>query len=117
MSSNDTANMSWSTKASRSAGSNCSKTTNSANPTESTTSTSCSKSRPLSEPTIGSKTCDVINTSNQTQRTRNAFRLIRATTVVSQPPKLSISSASIQLSRSHTSYTTSSTSFSDPNMR
>ena len=45
------------------------------------------------------------------------FRDTRATTVVSQPPKFSISLASERLSRSHASWTASSASLSEPSIR
>ena len=59
MSSKGTANMSCSTKASRSAGASVSSTTSSASPTESASSASCSGSMPSSGLTIGSGTCAV----------------------------------------------------------
>ena len=50
-------------------------------------------------------------------RERSMLRLTRATTVVSQPPRFSISSASERLRRSHASCTASSASLSEPSIR
>jgi hypothetical protein len=45
------------------------------------------------------------------------FRLTRATTVVSQPARLSTASTSVRLSRSQVSWTASSASVDDPSIR
>jgi hypothetical protein len=45
------------------------------------------------------------------------FRQIRATTVVSHPSRLSISSATVRCSRSHASWTASSASLREPRVR
>ena len=55
--------------------------------------------------------------SRRELRDRSMSRLIRPTTVVSQPPRLVISVASLRLSRSHASCTASSASAADPSTR
>jgi hypothetical protein len=45
------------------------------------------------------------------------FSDTRATTVVSQPPRFSIPSESVRLSRTHASWTASSASLTDPSIR
>jgi hypothetical protein len=45
------------------------------------------------------------------------FSEMRATTVVSQPPRFSTSRVSVRLRRSHASWTASSASLSDPSIR
>ena len=117
ISSNGTANMSCRTNASRSAGVSVSSTTSSARPTESASSASCSGSVPSSRSTIGSGMCTSSGSSRRVRRERSMFRHTRATTVVSQPPRFSIASASARLSRSQASWTASSASLSEPSIR
>ena len=50
-------------------------------------------------------------------RERSVFSEIRATTVVSQPPRFSMASASLRLSRSQVSCTASSASLTEPSIR
>jgi len=107
--------MSCSTKAMRSAGASFCSTTSSASPTESAISISCSGSTP---PTmIGSASCASSGSSRRALRERSMSRQMRATTVVSQPPGLAISSLSARLKRSQVSCTASSASLSEPSMR
>ena len=84
ISSKGTANMSCSTKASRSAGVSLSSITSSARPTESANSASCSGSVPLRclQPARAGAARDC---SRRDVRERNMSRQTRATTVVSQP--------------------------------
>ena len=84
--------MSCRTNASRSAGDSCSRTTSSASPTESASSASCSGSPPSMRSTTGSgRRSSSSGSSRRALRARNMFRQTRATTVVSQPPRFSIS--------------------------
>ena len=117
ISSKGTANMSCRTKASRSAGDSCSRTTRSARPTESASSASCSGWPPSMRSTTGSGRRSSSGSSPRVLRARSMFRHTRATTVVSQPPRFSISSASLRLSRTQASCTASSASLSEPSMR
>jgi hypothetical protein len=55
--------------------------------------------------------------SRRRLRDRSMFKQIRATIVVSQPPKLSIPSPPERLTRSHASWTASSASVSEPSIR
>ena len=103
------ANMSCSTNASRSAGSSVSSTTSSARPTESASSASCSGSMPALL-AIGSGTSSSSGSSRRALRERSMSRHTRATTVVSQPPRLSTPLVSARLSRSQASCTASSAS-------
>ena len=105
--------MSWSTNASRSAGGMVSSTTSRASPTESASSASFSGSTPSGRSRIGSGRC----VSCLTLRERSVFREMRATTVVSQPPRFSTWLASVRLSRSQASCTASSASLSEPSIR
>ncbi|NYJ14369.1 hypothetical protein GGI64_005461 [Rhizobium leguminosarum] len=50
-------------------------------------------------------------------RARSMSRQMRATTVVSQPPRLPMSVVSARLSRSQASWTASSASLREPSMR
>ena len=117
ISSKGTANMSCSTNASRSAGASVSSTTSRASPTESARTACCSGSAALSELTIGSGTSASNGSSGRVLRERSLFRQTRAVTVVSQPPRFSISVASERSSRSQVSCTASSASLSDPSIR
>ena len=114
MSSNGTSNMSCSTKAIRSAGASACSTTSSASPTESAISASWMVT---SGPAAGSGTCGPIGSSRRDLRERSMSRHTRATTVVSQPPRLPIPFASDRLSRIHASCTASSASLSEPSIR
>ena len=58
-----------------------------------------------------------IGSSRRDLRARSASRQMRATTVVSQPPRLSIAASSERASRSHASCTASSASGVEPSMR
>jgi len=117
MSSNGTENMSCNTKASRSGGESVSSTTSSASPTESDRSASCSGSVPSAGSMMGSGTRTSNGCSRRVLRERSMFSDTRATTVVSHPPRFSISSVSERLSRSHASWTASSASLSEPSIR
>jgi hypothetical protein len=109
--------MSCSTNASRSAGARVSRTTSSARPTESASSASCSGSVPLARLTIGSGMCTPSSSSLRDLRERSMSRHTRATTVVSQLPRLSTSLLLERLSRSQDSCTVSSASLSEPSIR
>ena len=65
---------------------------------------------------IGSGSRSSSSSSPRTRRARSMFKQIRATTVVSHASRLSRSPV-LQLSRSHASWTASSASSTDPNMR
>ncbi len=103
MSVNGTANMSWSTNASRSAGESVSSTTSSARPTESASSASCSGSVPSAGSMIGSGMYGPNASSRRDDRARSMFSDTRATTVVSHAPRFSTALASVRLSLSHAS--------------
>ena len=109
--------MSWSTKASRSAGVSVSSTTRRARPTESASSVSCSGSIAATPLTSGSGTCTSNGSSRREVRERSMFRHTRATTVVSHPPRFSMLSLSARLSRSHVCCTASSASLIEPSIR
>jgi hypothetical protein len=117
ISSNGTPNMSCRTKARRSAGERVSRTTSRAIPTESANSAWWAGS--LSSPVlrIGSGSDVPTSSSRRDRRTRSMSRHTRATTVVSQPPRLATASASERLRRSHASWTASSASLSEPSIR
>lgn len=117
ISSNGTANMSCSTKASRSAGDSVCKTTSRASPTESASSASCSGSAPTVLLTTGSGTWTPSGSSRRVSRERSTFRQTRATTVVSQPPRFSTAAESERFSRTHASCTASSASLNEPRIR
>jgi hypothetical protein len=117
ISSKATANMSCSTKASRSAGDSVASTTSNANPTESASTASWSGSTPSMGSRIGSGTCTSHGSSPRTRRERNMLSDTRPTTVVSHPARFSISPASVRLSRSQASWTASSASVSEPSIR
>ena len=120
ISSNGTANMSCRTNARRSAGGSVSSTTSSARPTESASSASCSGSMPAALETIGSgmRTWSGSSVSSRRDsRGRSMSRHTRAVTVVSQPARFSITSASERCRRSHASWTASSASLSEPSIR
>jgi hypothetical protein len=55
--------------------------------------------------------------SRRVRLARSTSRQTRPTTVVSQPPRLSIAALSLRLSRSQASWTASSLSSSVPSMR
>ena len=103
ISSNGIANMSWSTKARRSAGVNRSRTTSSASPTESASSASCSGLLSRVPVATGSGASGVNGSSRRDVRDRSMSRHTRATTVVSHPPRLSMPVVPARLSRSHAS--------------
>ncbi len=88
-----------------------------ARPTESASSVSCSGSVPSARSTIGSGMRTSIGSSRRDLRDLSMLRDTRPTTVVSQPPRFSISSASERLSRIQVSWTASSASLSEPSMR
>ena len=67
--------------------------------------------------TIGSGRCTPKDSSRRDRRERSMFSDTRATTVVSQPPRFSISRLSERLSRSQASCTASSASLSEPSIR
>ena len=95
ISSNGTANMSWSTNASRSAGVSVSRTTCNAIPTASASNASCSGSIPAAGLSmIGSGRRPSSGCSPRVRRDRSRFRQILATTTVSHRSRLSICSAS-----------------------
>src|ERR1043166_8300917 len=104
--------MSCRTKESRSAGVNVWRTTRSASPTDSAISASCSGSPSVST-TIGSGS----ESLGSSRRARSTSRQTRPTTVVSQPRRFSIASASERVRRSHASWTASSASLADPSIR
>ena len=113
----DTANMSWSTKATRSAGARVSSTTSSARPTESASTASCAGS-----PRVGHRLTSVghVRVERVLARAvldRSMSRHTRATTVVSHPPRLPMSLVSERLRRNHVSCTASSASVRDPSIR
>ena len=103
------------TKASRSAGASLSSTTNSASPTESARSVSCSGLVPPLLFAIGSGARVSRATSRRDVRERNMSRQTRATTVFSHPPRFSMP-ASDRLSFSQASWTASSASVSEPSI-
>ena len=114
ISSNGTANRSCSTNASRSLGPSDSRTTSSASPTESASATSssgrgCRRPSPRRDLVVGA--------SGRAWRERRTSRLIRPTTVVSQPSRLPMVAASWRDSRSQASWTTSSASACEPSTR
>ena len=117
ISSKGTANMSWSTKASRSAGLSASNTTSRASPTESANSAACSGSVPSGGPTTGSGRWVSSGCWWRVVRERSRLSATRATIVVSQPPKFSTALVSARLTRSHASWTASSASDNDPSIR
>ena len=114
---NGTANMSCSTKASRSAGASVSSTTSMACPTESASIVSCSGAAPSPPVAAGSAWCSPSGSSRREERDRSMSRHTRATTVVSQPARFCTASASDRLSRSHASCTASSASLAEPSIR
>ena len=67
--------------------------------------------------TIGSGMWAPSGSSRRVLRARSMFSETRATTVVSQARRFSMSPASVRLSRSHASCTASSASLSEPSMR
>ena len=91
ISSNGMANMSCSTNASRSAGASVSSTTSSASPTESARSASCSGSVPSAAIDDRLGHVHVHRLLAPRLRERSMFRHTRATTVVSQPRRFSMS--------------------------
>jgi len=95
--------MSCSTNATRSAGASVSSTTSKATPTESASSNSRSGPRWVSAPATNSETWRSAVSSRRALRVRNMSRQTRATTVVSQPPRLSTAPLSDRLSRSQAS--------------
>jgi hypothetical protein len=115
ISSNGRSNTSCSTNATRSAGESVSRTTSNAIPTESASNASCSGSLLVSA--IGSTTSASRASSRRERRERKMSRQIRATTVVSQPPRLATSLVLELFSRSHVSCTASSASLVEPSMR
>ena len=117
ISSKGTANMSCSTKASRSAGASVSSTTSRASPTESARSASSSGPAAPSRLTMGSGTSAPTGSSRRRPRERSWLRHTRPTTVVSQPPRFSTSLVSARLSLSQVSCTASSAAAADPSMR
>ena len=94
-----------------------SSTTSSASPTESASTASCSGSIPGSGVTIGSGTRTSSGSSRRVRRVRSMFSDTRATTVVSQPGRLSTSPVSARLNRCQASCTASSASLSEPSIR
>ena len=119
ISSKGTANMSCSTKASRSAGASVSSTTSRAGPTESASSASCSGSMPSGRPGPGvaSWTGGSSGSSRRAVRERSMSRQTRDTTVVSHPPRFSTSAAPDRLRRIQASWTASSASPAEPSIR
>ena len=117
ISSKGRSNMSCRTNASRSAGVKVSSTTFSASPTESASSASSSGFVPSAGLMTGSGTCTPKGSSRRVLRERSTFRHTRATTVVTQAPRLSTQLASDRLSRSQASWTASSASASEPSIR
>jgi hypothetical protein len=103
ISSKDTANMSCSTNAMRSAGVRRSSTTSSARPTESASRTSCSGSLAPWRFVGGSNFCASRVSSRREAREGHMSRHTRATTGVSHPPRFSMAAASERLSRSQAS--------------
>ena len=95
--------MSCSTNATRSAGASVSSTTSRATPTESASSSSRSGSAPWSGCATGSAAWRSAGSSCRDLRARNMSRQTRATTVVSQPPRLSTAPLSDRLSRNQAS--------------
>jgi hypothetical protein len=67
--------------------------------------------------TIGSGTWMLSGSSRRDLRDCSMFRHTRATTVVSHPPRFSISLESDRLSRSQASWTASSASLREPSIR
>ena len=113
-------NTSWSTNASRSAGSSFSRTTSSARPTESASMASASgpsSPRAIARAMIGSGTCTSKGSSRRDARVRSMSRHTRATTVVSHPRRLSTPLTSVRLNRIQASWTASSASLTEPSMR
>ncbi len=93
-------------------------TTSRAMPTESASSASCSGSTRDSGRITGSGTnVSSIGCSRRAVRERSRSRQMRPVTVVSHPPRLSISPVSTRPSLSHASCTASSASASEPSMR
>ena len=117
ISSNGTPNRSWSTNASRSAGVRVSSTTSRAKPTPSATSAWCSGSAPSGRVTTGSGRRRSSGSSRRDARARSMSSDTRATTVVSQPPRLSTPVVPVRLSRSQASWTASSASAREPSIR
>jgi hypothetical protein len=116
ISSNGTAKVSCSTNASRSAGASLSRTTSSASPTASASSASCSGSSTSGWLMTGSGRCTPRGSSRRAARERSMSRHTRATTVVSQPPRLSTPPVPARLTRSQASCTASSASLSEPSI-
>jgi hypothetical protein len=116
ISSNVMPKTSWSTKASRSAGSSVSSTMRSARPTESASMASDSGSH-APRVMIGSGRRTSSESSRRDVRARSISRHTRATTVVSQRRRLATSSTSARLNRIQVSWTASSASLADPSMR
>ncbi len=117
ISSKGTANMSCSTKASRSAGASVSSTTSRASPTESASRASCSGSTTDSGPAPRPASCVSNASSRRFSRARSRFRHTRPTTVVSQPPRFWTSLVSVRSRRSQASWTASSASLAEPSIR
>ncbi len=113
MSSNGTANRSCSTKASRSAGASDWSTTSNAVPTESASSASNAGWPDVDPSTVASYSPS--SSSRLVDRERSMSRQTLPTTVVSQPPRLSI--PSVRCRRSQVSWTASSASCSEPSIR
>ncbi|ETB42387.1 hypothetical protein N602_08435, partial [Mycobacterium avium subsp. hominissuis 10-5606] len=114
---NGTANTSCSTNASRSAGGSVSSTTNSAIPTASASIARCSGSNSPAGSTIGSGRWAAGSAPSRVRRSRNMFRQMRATTVVSQASRLAMSAPPLRSSRSQASCTASWASSIEPSMR
>jgi hypothetical protein len=117
ISSNGSSNMSWSTKARRSAGARASSTTRRARPTESASSASPSGPRSPTGLMTGSGRCTSRDSTRRTSRERSILRQTRATIVVNHPPRFSTTLVSARLTRSQASWTASSASVSEPNIR
>ena len=117
MSSKGTANMSWSTNASRSDGPRVSSTTSSAAPTESANTASYSGSVMSTVAGTSSPVSSPPGSSRLAERERSMSRHTRDTTVVSQPPRFWTSLTSVRCSRNHASCTASSASLAEPSMR
>ena len=120
MSSNGTANTSWSTNARRSAGCSVSSTTSSAAPTASAASASSSGSGAASSVrvTIGSGSRPPSSASSRRRlRASSIVRHTRETTVVSHPPMFSTSLVSARSTRIHASWSASSASAREPRIR
>jgi hypothetical protein len=117
ISSKGTANRSWSTNASRSAGVRVSRTTSRASPTESASSARCSGSSPSRRVATASGRSSPTGSSRRAVRAWSMFRHTRPTTVVSHPPRLSTALVSERLSRSQASWTASSASLDEPSIR